>query len=163
MSGCQAIHLKIVKPSTSGLKMVEMGWVGWPLPSSFSWVFNVLVEWHTMMLMLGWFLCTNYFLISITPNFFLGHVGVSPQLPHFFICTCSHHFRWLMLSLLRTIISQLDLDFLSLSNTKTCLVSFCVILMSTSLESSVGLVMIGRLSLAFNCEIIESIILSTAS
>ena len=42
-------------------------------------------------------------------------------------------------------------------NTITCLVSLCVILVSTSLESSVGLVMIGRSAPAFNLKWLSSI------
>ena len=75
----------------------------------------------------------------------LSGFGVSLQLPHFLICTCSHCFRTQALSLPRTTTSLLDPDFsFILLNTITCLVSLCVILMSPSLKSSVGLVMIGR-------------------
>ena len=49
------------------------------------------------------------------------------------------------LSLPRTTTSLLDLDFsFILLNTITCLISLCVILMSPSFKSSVGLVTIGR-------------------
>ena len=77
---------------------------------------------------------------------------VSLQLPHFLICTRSHRFRTRSLSLqnhhLPTRSRYLSFS-LSLSNTITRLVSFCAILVSTSLESSVGLATIGRSIPAF--------------
>ena len=96
--------------------------------------------WHALTLLIDFIIfIIFYFILNFSPKFFLGHASVSIQLPHFLICTLSHHFQT------RSPPSLLDLGFsYILLNTITCLVSLCMILVSPSLESSVGLVTIGR-------------------